>query len=296
MRAYEIIDGEEKISVGCLLYFEKSKSFIIELREELDEWTAPLLFADKVKHGTYTIGRDLSRAWVNERVIPLGRQNIDSILSNARMQSYDEMTLLDKASGRCSQDNMYIKRLSLIPPFVENRMRHNLVECVPCKGYSLLCFFADGMVRKVGLSGLLSGATNSDNAGNGAADMNVSNREDVGASAARINAFDIRKVMSNDEVFESGHIAAGGYCVTFNDSIDIDASLLYESGVEIPLSMDDFKSFLRLNIVDSSECCEILDCSRQNLMNYLSKDQLVPVKKNVKGNLYTKGNVYEIKG
>ena len=266
MRAYEIIDGEEKISVGCLLYFEKSKSFIIELREELDEWTAPLLFADKVKHGTYTIGRDLSRAWVNERVIPLGRQNIDSILSNARMQSYDEMTLLDKASGRCSQDNMYIKRLSLIPPFVENRMRHNLVECVPCKGYSLLCFFADGMVRKVGLSGLLSGGD------------------------------DIRKVMSNDEVFESGHIAAGGYCVTFNDSIDIDASLLYESGVEIPLSMDDFKSFLRLNIVDSSECCEILDCSRQNLMNYLSKDQLVPVKKNVKGNLYTKGNVYEIKG
>lgn len=98
--------------------------------------------------------------------------------------------------------------------------------------------------------------------------------------------------MSNELLFRSGHIAAGGYCVTFNDSIDIDAKLLYESGTPIPLSLDDFLAFMDANVMDTSECCAVLGCSRQNLTNYLSKGVLVPVKKNAMGNLYTKGNIY----
>jgi len=261
MKVYEIIDGEEQLSIGCLLYFEKERSCIVELQENLDEWTAPLMFTNDVKHGRFTIGREFSHAWISERVVPRDRQNIDSILANAKMARYDEFTLLEKTNGRCCQDEMYIRRINDVPEYVKKRMEHNLIECVACDDYSLLCFFNDGIARKINLKEL------SDNS-------------------------DVKIITSNEEVFRSCHIAAGGYCITFNGNIDIAASILYESGIELPLQLKDFISFVSSNIIDSSECCDILDCSRQNLTNYLSKDLLTPVKKNVKGNLFTKGNVY----
>ena len=46
MKVFELIDGEVHISIGCLLYYEKEKSFIIELQDNLTESTAPLLFAE----------------------------------------------------------------------------------------------------------------------------------------------------------------------------------------------------------------------------------------------------------
>ncbi len=262
MRIYEIIDKEYNHSAGCLLYFEKEKSFIIELQDYLDEWDAPLLMASHVKRGEYTISRELSLIWVKERIIPSGRQNISSILANARMPVYDEMTLLEKSSGRCSQDEMYVKKIDYIPEYVKKRMDHNLVECVLCGNYSLLCFFEDQSVKKVNLTAL-------DN-------------------------IEAKKIIANDIVYQSGHIAAGGYIVTFNDSIDIEATVLYENGIDIPLSLNDFYAFVSQNTIDTSGCCNVLGCTRQNLSNYIEKGTLTPIKRDVKGNLYTKGNVYRL--
>lgn len=140
------------------------------------------------------------------------------------------------------------------------KMQCNLKEYVLCENNNLLCFFNDGTVRKINLQDLLE-----------------------------IN--DVEKIRSNDLVLKSGHIAAGGYCVTFNDSIDISANCLYKSGISIPLSLDDFLMFVKNNMVDSTESCAILECSRQNLAYLVSKKKLTPVKKDVKGNLYTKGNI-----
>ena len=91
MRIFEIYDEELARSVGSLLYYEKEHSFIIELEEWLDEWTAPLLFTDFVKKKQYTIPRDISLLWVRERIIPSNRQNINSILTQHRLKEYDEM-------------------------------------------------------------------------------------------------------------------------------------------------------------------------------------------------------------
>lgn len=262
MKIFEIIDEEINLSIGFLLYYDKEKSYVIELNE-LDEWTAPLIFSSKVRQGNYSIGRELSKLWINERVIPSGRQNIDSILANAKMQYYDEMTLLEKASGRSSQDSMYIKRLDYEPDLFIERKEHYLKECTLCDNFALLCFFNDGKVTKVNLDELVT-----------------ENPE-------------LSKVLKNEKLFRSGHIAAGGFCVTFNDSIDIEAATLYLKGNIIPLTYKDFVSFVD-NIVDTSECCEIMNCSRQNLTNYLANGWLEPIKKNVKGNLYTKGNLYRL--
>lgn len=260
MKIFELIDSEIHISIGCLLYFEKEKSFIIELQDNLTEWTAPLLFAEAVKNNKYTVSRELSLLWVKERVIPSGRQNISSILANAKLSAYNEIDFLERSRGKCSQDNIFLRKLDFVPEYVAERMRHNLTECVFCGGTNFLCFFKDGTVRKINLYDL----------------PEIS---------------DIKKIQTNEQVLQSGHIAVGGYCVTFNDSIDVPASLLYKAGIAIPLLLDDFLCFVQNNIVDSSESCAILECSRQNLAYLVSKNALSPVKKDVKGNLYTKGNI-----
>ena len=95
MKIFEINDEADNLFIGNLLYYEKEKTFIIELSDELDEWTAPLLLTSFVKKGIYTIPRDISFLWVQERVIPSGRQNIGSILTHHKLKSYDEMKLLE---------------------------------------------------------------------------------------------------------------------------------------------------------------------------------------------------------
>ena len=95
MKCFDIFDTENGFSVGTLLYYEREKVFIIELVSGLDEWTAPLLFTAYVKRGILTVQRDMSLAWVRERVIPSNRQNINMILKTHRLKEYDEIKILE---------------------------------------------------------------------------------------------------------------------------------------------------------------------------------------------------------
>ena len=110
MKIYEIWDQESRFSVGTLLCYEKSKTFVIELADYLDEWSAPLILTAYVRRGVFTIPRDVSFMWVRERIIPSGRQNINMILRNHRLREYDELTFREKSGGRCSQDSLIIRR------------------------------------------------------------------------------------------------------------------------------------------------------------------------------------------
>lgn len=260
MKIYEILDYEEKRFIGVLLYYEQKKEFIIELSEHLDEWTAPLLFANLVKQHIFTVPRDLSFLWVKERIIPSGRQNITSILKNHKLESYDEMKFLELSRGRCSQDSLYIKKADKLPEYVRTRNEKNIVDCILCDKRVLLCFFVDGTVRKIDLNTI--------------SDMD-----------------DVDKILKNDSLYQSCEIGIGGYFITFNDSIDIAADVLYETGVRIPLSRNDFICFAQNNVLDTSQCCEILSCSRQNISYLVKQEKLHAIKENVKGNLYLKADV-----
>ena len=154
MKIFEILDKENKLSVGILLYYEKSRTFVIELQDGLDELTAPLLLTSFVKNGILTIPREISALWVRERIIPSGRQNIDAILKTHKLREYDEMKFLELSGGRCSQDSLYIKKVSELPEYVTDRMCRNLNDCVPCEGRRLLCFFADGLIKMADLNEL----------------------------------------------------------------------------------------------------------------------------------------------
>ena len=57
MKIFKIIDEENDLLSGVLLYYEKSRTAIIELPEYLDEWNAPVLFTGYIKKKKYTIPR-----------------------------------------------------------------------------------------------------------------------------------------------------------------------------------------------------------------------------------------------
>lgn len=179
MKIFEIIDAENALLIGVLLYYEKERTCMIELPEYLDEWTAPLLFTSYVKRKIYTIPRDISFLWVKERVIPSGRQNIKDILAQHHLQSYDEMKFLEISEGRCSQDSLYIKKIEELPDFVLKRHQKNIVECVLLEDYTILCFFADETIKKIELKNL-----------------------------KEIN--DMEKVIRNEYVYQSGKVGTGG--------------------------------------------------------------------------------------
>lgn len=260
MKIFAIIDEETTLLTGILLYYEKEGTCVIELPEYLDEWTAPLLFTSYVKKKIYTIPRDISFLWVKERVIPSGRQNINDILAHHNMQSYDEMKFLEISEGKCSQDSLYIKKIDMLPDFVIERQKKNIVECVLSDDHTLLCFFEDDTIKKIQLENLQSFEEQN-------------------------------KIINNEQVYQSGKVGTGGYCVTFNESIDLPAWLLYDEESNIPLNLNDFKVFLKNNVLDTTESCDLLECSRQNMSYMVRKQQLTPVKEEVRGNLYLKGDV-----
>ena len=101
----------------------------------------------------------------------------------------------------------------------------------------------------------------------------------------------IDKVISNKELYESCALGCDGYYVTFNDSIDIPAWMLYQKGRSVDVTYKDFITFIKKNTIDTTMACEMLECTRQTL-NYLVKQHgITPVKAGVKGNLYMKNQL-----
>ncbi len=260
MKIYEILDKESHLSIGVLQYYEKEQTYIIELQDNLDEWTAPLLFTNYVKRGIFTIPRQESYLWVKERVIPSGRQNIGSILSNHNLTQYNEIKLLEISKGLCSQDSLIIKKTDTLPDYVTARKEKNLLDCCTCEDNKILCFFADNKVNKISLDLL----------------------KDVSG---------VDKILGNRKLFESGKVGIDGYYITFNDSIDIPAHVLYETKSNEAITSDDFMAYAQKNVLDTGQVCDILECTRQNLAYLTGKGIIKPIQKDVKGNLYIKGDI-----
>ena len=87
MRSHAIYDEDldRATAIGYLSYYEKSKGFIIELSQDLDEWEAPLLFQGLVRQGIYTISNTASLMWVRERIIPSGRQKLSYMVNEGKI-------------------------------------------------------------------------------------------------------------------------------------------------------------------------------------------------------------------
>ena len=265
MKSYEIYDEENSCQLGVLLYFEKIKKAIIELDDNLNEWSSPLLFTSFVKEKVFTIPTDISMLFIRERIIPSGRQNIQSILSNHGLKEYDEIKFLELSEGRCSQDSLCIRKINELPQYVSDRQLHNVKEVAPLSNSSLLCVFFNDTIKLVSLETLSAAVS------------------------------DVNKVLFNKPLYESVDLVAGGYGISFGDSIEVPAASLYKAGIEIPLSASDLMTFFNRNILDTSDCCNYLECSRQNISYFTKDNRLTPIKNDAKGNLYFRGQVESLR-
>ena len=131
MKIFAIRDEstQEQKDLAYLLYYKQEKQFYIELPENADAWETPLLLDSFVKRGETTVNSYWSKIWIQQRIVPIDRQNIGEILRDNHLKEYDEYELLMLAMGRCAQDDYVL----------------------PLENHCLLVFFRDGVVKKCDL-------------------------------------------------------------------------------------------------------------------------------------------------
>ena len=109
MQRYAVKRNETNRTVAILNYDEKSKTYTIDIPENITEKEAPFMMALFIKKGIRRMDSEWSMKWVRSRIIPISRQNIGEILRVNGMRSYDEHKLLIKNEGRSCQDEFYIE-------------------------------------------------------------------------------------------------------------------------------------------------------------------------------------------
>lgn len=267
MRIFAIRDENDELEkdLAYLLYYEKEKIFYIELPEGADEWETPLILSSFVKRRIRTINAYWSKLWVQQRIVPTDRQNLGQILKENGLEEYDEFQLLMLAEGRCAQDDYYLVPVTeeRLYQKIYNRYEYKVEDVVPLEEYQLLVFFRNGEVKKC----------------------------DVRALVGEDRKY--APVLSNEEIFGSISVQTGGYGVTWGEQYTISDDVLYNNGHEIPLSLNDFRSFVSKRVVNTKEATEILDCSRQNIDDLVRRDKLHPVKVDAKNKLFLKTEIMQ---
>ena len=113
MRRFEIVDGARRKAKACALltYNTATREFGIEVFEGVSPDDLPMTLAAHAERGVRRLDPTWSRRWVQERIVPTGRQNLGEVLRAHGLMEYDELTLLVSCEGRCSQDDFYVREL-----------------------------------------------------------------------------------------------------------------------------------------------------------------------------------------
>ena len=265
MKIFAIKDENDpsQKTLSWLIYYARTKTFYLEVPDEIDSWEAPLLIASFVARGERTLNAHWSKLWVQQRIIPQDRQNLGLILKENGLKEYDEFSLLMLAKGRCAQDDYFLEPLqpSALPAELSNRFQRKVEEVIPLSDHSLLVFFHNGRVKKCEVMSYL---------------------EEHRAFAP---------IRANTHLFEQVEVLPGGYGVGWGEQQTIPDSVLYHIGKPLPLRLDDLRRFVSRRVLTTAESAALLDCSRQNVDALTRKAQLHPLKATSKTTLFLKGEV-----
>ena len=264
MRIFAIKNDEDKKTLAYLLYYEKEKSFYIELPDGADPWETPLILSSFAKKNITTVNSYWSRMWVEQRIIPSDRQNLGQVLKENNLSEYDEFELLMLSNGRCAQDDLFLEELteSDMPEEILKRFDKKIEDIVPLQNFSLLVFFRNGVIKKCNIN----------------------------------EFFDKNKALEtflslNNEMFQFVQVQPGGYGIRWEENMSISDNELYDCGTEIPLTSADFREFVVHRVINSAEAAELLDCSRQNISDLIKRNKLHPIKSTEKNTLFLKSEV-----
>lgn len=262
MKIFAIRDAKDSTNrdLAYLLYYENEKVFYIELPNDADFWNTPLLLSSFAKKNIHTINPYFSKLWVQQRIIPADRQNIGQILKENGLSEYDEFELLMLAEGRCEQDDYYLSPvvLAYVEQFID-RSLHKVEDVIPLNNANLLVFFRDSSVKKCSVQELLEPR--------------------------------FQSLWSNPDLFSKVSVQIGGYGVEWGGICSISNEQLYTSGIDIPLTIDDFGAFVKNRIINTKEATDILNCSRQNIDDLVRRQKLKPIKTDAKSKLFYRKDI-----
>ena len=114
---------------------------------------------------------------------------------------------------------------------------------------------------------------------------------DIDEIAGSNKAFD--PILRSDSIFCSVAVQTDGYGVRWSEQAVIDNSVLYVSGIEVPLSMGDFRSFIANRVVNTAEAAEMLGCSRQNIDDLIKRGKLHPIREDMRNKLFLKNEIQQ---
>ncbi len=137
-------------------------------------------------------------------------------------------------------------------------------DVVPLEGLNLLVFFEDGALKKFDVAQI-------------------------------IPDYPEYEVLRDRALFERVTVEPGGYGISWNETLDCSEGELYENGAAIPLSQDDFYAFVRHNVLNAKEACDILGCTKQNLDGLVKRGTIVPIKNYPKGRLFLRSDIFRRK-
>lgn len=265
MRVFAIKDDERSASdvLGYLLYYEKAKAFFIELPNDADPWDTPLLLSSFIKRGEHTVNAYWSRQWVRQRIVPPDRQNLGQVLKANDMTEYDEFSLLMLANGRCAQDSFYLTEIKEadIPGEIQERWSKKVEDVIPLAQGMVLVFFRNGAVKRCDTAFMLESQSN------------------------------FAAIYRNASLFQAVSILPDGYGISWGEHLCIANDVLYERGIDVPLTLDDFKTFVSCRVVNAAEAQVMLGCSRQYIGELVSKGLLHPIREDAKNKLYLKSEI-----
>lgn len=267
MKIFAIRDATDEAgkNLAYLLYYEIGKKFYIELPEDSDVWETPLLLDSFIKKGEHSVNSYWSKIWVQQRIVPPDRQNIAEILKNHGLKEYDEYSLLMIASGRCEQDDYYLSAIdeSTLPVSITERFSRKIEDVAALKNNCLLVFFRDGSVRKC----------------------------DLAEYFEQEPRFQV--LLNNPEWYDAVEIQTGGFGLRWDDNLTLSNTMLYNMGLPVPLSADDFRLFASNRIINGAEAAEMLHCSRQYINELVKTGKLHPIKSSEKNTLFMKSEILQ---
>ena len=274
MKAYAIRDAsiDKERDLAWLLYYEKERTFHIEVCDDVDEWDAPLILSSFVKHGKRALDPYWSRIWVEQRIVPSDRQNLGMILKENGLKEYDEYKLLVLADGRCAQDECFIKPLKAgsLPPELTGRLNLTLSSVLSTPDHTLL-FFRDGLVKRLSDSALSKRALCEP----------FHSSEDLLA----------RRLKLYRERLQELTLQPGGHGIMLGEDCYLSADTLREHSTAMQVTTEDFNSYIRQELIDTASAAELLGCTRQNIQDLVRRGKLRPVMTLKNNFLFLKGEI-----
>lgn len=243
-------------TLGYVLYFEKTKTFNIELLKDINPVKLPIVLDLFFYRNTFSINSYFSKLWIQDRVVPIDRQNIGSILKEAKLKEYDIYKLLMLDNGRCTNDEFELIEVKQLPKEIQDRFQYKINDVIPLKNNTVMCFFENGKCKKI----------------------------DIGSLKKNDRLYS--RLLNHPDEFNKVSTLPGGYGIDFGNDLNIDNLTLFKNGKTIDLEYDDLINFINFNTVDTASACKILDCSRQNIDDLIKRQKLSPIKESEKHKLF----------